>query len=80
MIWPRCSEHCPVNGTRLGCSSHHRVNAIVHEAAREKSDNSWHASIMEQYTLPAMIGETSPAEIPTIASSSNARPSGTRPE
>ena len=60
-----------MKGTRLGCASHHCVKAMVHEAAREKSDNSWHASIMEQYTLP-VIGETSPAETPTSDSSSSA--------
>jgi len=33
----------------------------------------------EQYTWPATMGETSPIEMPIIASSSSAMPSGTRP-
>ena len=48
MIWPRCNEHWPVYGTRPGCASHHLVKARVHDAAREKSETSWQASIMEQ--------------------------------
>ena len=40
-------------GTRSGCSSHHRVRAFVHWRARSKSEISWQASIVLQYTIPA---------------------------
>ncbi len=62
-----------------GCVEHQRSNAAVHSAIRAKSLISWHPSIAVQYTWPAMIGDASPAITRTIASSSIARPSLTRP-
>jgi len=42
------TAHCPVNGTRPGWVSHHSVKAVVHSAARAKSEISWQPSIIVQ--------------------------------
>ena len=48
MIWPRCTAHWPVKGTSPGWASIQAVRALVHSAARPKSETSWQASINEQ--------------------------------
>ena len=48
MICPRWTAHWPVNETRSGCVSHQLERAIVHSAAREKSETSWQPSIIVQ--------------------------------
>ena len=62
-----------------GCFPHQTASAAVHSWARRHSRISWQASITEQYTVPATGGDSSPATTATIASSSNPRPSPTRP-